>query len=1276
MTDANAPRGLDGCSVNFVSWNVKSLNHPLKRKKVFTHLKQLKINIAFLQETHLRTVDHSRLRGEWTGQIYHSTFHSKARGAAILIDRNTPFTMTSVEADPAGRYVVVVGQIYTFPVILANIYAPNWDDPTFFSNLFSRLPNMTSHHLILGGDMNCTLSPVLDRSSPKRSSLSKSACTIQLFLKSYGVADVWRFRNPNSRSYSFFSPVHKTYSRIDHFFLDKSLLPFVTACDYESIVISDHGPLTMRMRIPNTQTSYRPWRLNSLLLAEEAFTNLIESQITLFLDINRTPGMSSLTIWESLKAYLRGQVISYCANQKKASTARLKELTDEILELDMAHSHLPSADIMKKRMSLQTEFDLLSTKQAEYLISKSRCGYYEHGEKAGRILAHQLRQRTANQAIPAINDEQGSKVTDNLKINSCFQTFYKSLYTSDSSADSSSLEDFFETLCVPSVDLGAAAGLEEDLSVAEIASAIGSMQSGKSPGPDGYPTDFFKRFSGQLSPLLLSVFEESFSSKSLPPTMREAVISLILKKDKSPLECGSYRPISLLNTDVKILAKVLARRLEGVLPSVISPDQTGFIKNRYSFFNIRRLLNILYSPSPPGTPEVVLSLDAEKAFDRVEWGYLFSTLKRFGFGPRFISWIKILYTSPMAAVRTNSDLSTYFELQRGTRQGCPLSPLLFAVAMEPLALALRQNTDVKGIQRAGLEHKVSLYADDMLLFISQPLLSLPKLMVLLTDFGKISGYKVNIQKSELMPVGDAADQIPLGSFPFKVSPKKFKYLGIWVTHDHKDLYAANYQPLLSNLKLDIERWDPLPLSLGGRINTVKMNVLPKFLYIFQCIPVFLTKSFFSKLNNHISTFIWNKKPPRIKRGILQRPRAMGGMALPNFMYYHWAANIRSLLYWVRNDAAAPGWTAMEGASVGSTSLAALLCAKLPFTQPVSSFTSNPVVIHSIKIWNQFRRSFSLRGLSQAGPIAKNHMFVPSVMDGAFDTWSRAGIVSLSDLYVDGVFASFEQLVQNYDIPRLHFYKYLQLRNFVASNTDVYPSCPPTSLLDAVLNCKSDRKQTISIIYELLNTHDLIPLDLLKNKWETDLDESISDDTWHKVIQRIFSSSICLRHAVVQFKIVHRLHWSKVRLSKINPDMDPTCDRCRQDPATLLHMFWTCPKLYTFWKTIFETFTKIFGKAVEPSPLIALFGVTPEDTPLRWWETSMLTFCTFLARRLILFQWKDPIPPTYSRWIREIMYHLKLEKIRYTVRGSTGKFHTIWQPFLTFVEDMEADSITM
>lgn len=111
--------------------------------------------------------------------------------------------------------------------------------------------------------------------------------------------------------------------------------------------------------------------------------------------------------------------------------------------------------------------------------------------------------------------------------------------------------------------------------------------------------------------------------------------------------------------------------------------------------------------------------------------------------------------------------------------------------------------------------------------------------------------------------------------------------------------------------------------------------------------------------------------------------------------------------------------------------------------------------------------------------------------------------------------------------------------------------------------------------------ELAPLEQLKTKWEEDLKEQISDATWQKVVHRIYNSSVCQRHTVIQFKIVHRLHWSKVRLSKIRSDVDPVCHRCKRDPADLLHTFWTCPKLLTFWHPIFEAFSKMLKVTLNP-----------------------------------------------------------------------------------------------
>lgn len=132
--------GIDGSSVRLVSWNVRGLGGPVKQSRVFSHLKSLNTDMAFLQETHLCASDHSRLRKPWVGQIFHSTFNSKSRGTAILINKRTQFSPTQITSDPGGRYTIVCGSLYQVPVVMVSVYAPNWDNPTFVTSLFSKIP--------------------------------------------------------------------------------------------------------------------------------------------------------------------------------------------------------------------------------------------------------------------------------------------------------------------------------------------------------------------------------------------------------------------------------------------------------------------------------------------------------------------------------------------------------------------------------------------------------------------------------------------------------------------------------------------------------------------------------------------------------------------------------------------------------------------------------------------------------------------------------------------------------------------------------------------------------------------------------------------------------------------------------------------------------------------------------------------------------------------------------------------------------------------------------
>lgn len=1252
-------------NVRFLSWNLKGLNGPIKRSKVFVHLKHLKPDITFLQETHLRLSDHARLRSNWVGQYFHSSLNSRSRGVAILIHKRLNFTVSDVNTDSKGRYVVVTGTLCQIPVILVSVYAPNWDDACFANNLLSSLPNLNTHRLILGGDLNCVMNPLLDRSSPRTHQQSAMSKAFSVFIQENGCVDPWRDKNPHAKKFSFFSNVHNTFSRIDYFFIDQFFLPAVESCDYTAIVISDHAAVLLDIHFSTCQKERPLWRFNSLLLSDKKFCTYISDSIDSFVSSNKTEGTSASLLWETLKAFLRGQIISYSISSNKDKRLKFDNICKAIADVDQSLASNPDPELCKKRLDLQSQANLLTTSTAEKLLLRSKGLYYEYGDKSSRLLAHQLRRQAAARLIPQITDSSGILKSTPSSINEAFVTFYTSLYKSEFPTDTSNMTTFLSNLDIPNVNLADAENIDKPLEISELIESIKLMQNNKTPGPDGYPSEFYKAFSAKLAPFLLDMYNESLANGSLPPTLTQATISLILKKGKDPTDCGSYRPISLLNVDSKILAKTLSARLEAILPDIISEEQTGFIQRRHSFSNVRKLFNIIYSSSPSNSPEAAIALDAEKAFDRVEWDYLFAILKKFGFGNTFISWIQLLYTSPKASICTNNFRSAYFPLTRGTRQGCPLSPLLFAIAIEPLSIALRTSQLFRGILRGDTEYRVSLYADDLLLYLSNPVSAVPHILSILRDFGSFSGYKLNYQKSEFYPVNNSANQITQAELPFHISASGFRYLGIQVTGSFSSLFSTNFTSLLDQVKSDLQRWDSLPLSLVGRIQSIKMTILPKFSYLFQCIPLFLPKSFFKSLNQTISTFIWRGKQPRIKSHILQRSRGDGGLALPNFMYYYWAANIQKITYWLHSPLT--DWCLQEAKSCRSSSLPAIIYSKLPISP--SKFTRNPVVIATIKIWTQFRLHFKFKHSSVNGPISNNHLFPPSTLDSAFLLWKDKGLIKFSDLFENNTFSSFEMICTKYNLPRSNLFRYFQIRNFVKTHYPSYPELPNDQPWEGLTTFTPGQKGLISNIYHSLTRFNMFPLIKNRNKWETELNESFPDEWWDGAIDRINTSTSCARLGLIQFKIFHRLHFCKSKLAAIYPDVEDKCDRCALSPANLTHMFWSCPRLEFFWTTIFEMLSEAFSVRLEPSPQIAIFGVPQNFRLLTTKDSNIVAFTTLLARRRILLGWKSPTPPSIAMWLTDIMHFLKLEKIKFTLRGSTKKFLLYWQPFITYFESL-------
>ena len=589
---------------------------------------------------------------------------------------------------------------------------------------------------------------------------------------------------------------------------------------------------------------------------------------------------------------IRTKTISYATLQNKNRREKEDKLAHEIDAIERK-THKTDEDLRTLKYKSE-ELVSIRNRNMEGVLLRSRARWVAEGEKITKYFCNLEKRNYISKRITKLEQTDGQITYDQEKIKAEVNNFYSNLYKKSRRIERCEISELVHE--VPQLSLEERNLLEGEITIEEAGYALKQMSNGKSPGTDGFGAEFFKFFWKQLGPFVVRALNESFRDRELSTTQKEGLITCIPKGEKPKEFIQNWRPISLLNVVYKIGSSCIANRIKTVLPKLINEDQTGFMKNRFMGDNLRLIYDLMHYLDLHKLPGILLCLDFEKAFDSVDWNFMVKVLKAYGFGDEICGWIETFYKNIKSSVIVNGQSTKWFEIERGCRQGDPVSPYLFILVVEIMAIMIRENPNIKGVCINGTEHKISQFADDTQLFNKGDKTSFENSIHVISKFGNVSGLFLNNGKTQAIWLGSKkhSSEKHMSNLNFAWNPKYFKILGVWFTTDLHEIETKNYTEKMSEVQILFNIWSKRIITPIGRIAVLKSLILSKLVYLWMLLPN-PPDQLISRLQLLCFKFVWNNKQDRLSRKISVKNIKHGGMGIPDIRKYISALK----LTWIR-----------------------------------------------------------------------------------------------------------------------------------------------------------------------------------------------------------------------------------------------------------------------------------------------------------------------------------------------------------------------------------------